>query len=231
MTIKADTIILNKTSFPEEIHNLLKALSDSGFFESSLLIGSWVMPVYQELCNIKYVLKTSDIDFAVHVVHGRKEIRTDFNKLIPELGFTGFIAGEGVQKFTSGGYEVEFIVQRKGDSDESSLPVKEWNISAQPLPFVNILTDNSNVAELDGFIIRYPEPEAFFLHKLIIAQKRKKESKKLKDLEQCGILAPVLDESNLQKILNAYTLSSQTKRLIHISCETIDFPLQKIGIK
>jgi hypothetical protein len=229
--MEAATITLNNTHFPAEIDTLIKALSKAGFFESSLLIGSWVMPVYQDLYKIKYVLKTGDIDFAVHVAHGRKEIRTDFNRLITELGFTGFISGEGVQKFTSGGYEVEFIVQRKGDSDLSSMSVKEWNISAQSLPFVNILTDNSDVAELDRFIIRYPVPEAFFLHKLIIAQKRKKEAKKLKDLEQCSVLTAILDEDNLLKILSTYKLSSQTKRLIRTSCEILNFPLHKLGLK
>ncbi len=229
--MKATAITLSKTHFPSEIHNLLKALSNSGFFERSLLIGSWVMSVYQELYGIKYILKTGDIDFAVYVAHARKQIRSDLNMLMPELGFTGFISGEGVQKFTAGGYEVEFIVHRKGDSDESAVSVKEWNISAQPLPFVNIVIDYSQKAMLEDFIIRYPVLEAFFIHKIIIAQKRKKEAKKLKDLEQCKAISTVLNEKKLQDIFNAHRFSTQTKSLIRTSCEAIDFPLQKLGMK
>jgi len=105
---------LSKNLFPAHIHNLLRAMSGVGFFERSLLIGSWVMPMYEELYNAVYVLRTLDIDFAVHVAHLRKHPRTDLEKLIIGLGFTDFIAAEGIQKFTSGGYEVEFITQRSG---------------------------------------------------------------------------------------------------------------------
>jgi hypothetical protein len=105
---------LSKNLFPAHIHNLLRAMSGVGFFERSLLIGSWVMPMYEELYNAAYVLRTLDIDFAVHVAHLRKHPRTDLEKLIIGLGFTDFIAAEGIQKFTSGGYEVEFITQRSG---------------------------------------------------------------------------------------------------------------------
>ena len=52
--------------------------------------------------------------------------------------------------------------------------------------FTGIMIDFSEIAELDGFLIRFPLLEAFFLHKLIVAQKRKNEAKRIKDLDQCS---------------------------------------------
>ena len=50
-------------------------------------------------------------------------MRTDLEKLIIGLGFTDYIAAEGIQKFTAGGYEVEFITQRPGARDIAALHV------------------------------------------------------------------------------------------------------------
>src|SRR3990170_7976631 len=81
-------------------------------------------------------------------------------------------------------YEVEFIGQRSDGRNTGFLSVPEWNVTAIPLPFINILMDFSDVAEVDGFTIRFPIPEAYFLHKLIIARKRSSGAKRGKDLEQ-----------------------------------------------
>jgi hypothetical protein len=69
------------------------------------MIGSWVMLVYQELYGVRYALRTMDIDFAVHIVHTRSQLRADLKQLITGLGFTDYLAAEGVQKFTGDGYE------------------------------------------------------------------------------------------------------------------------------
>ena len=53
--------VKNKDIFPGEVRELLQALHSVGFFEESMLIGSWVMPLYQELfgINIPFGLWTS----------------------------------------------------------------------------------------------------------------------------------------------------------------------------
>jgi len=60
-----EILFKNKDIFPAEIQELLQAFFSVGFFDESLLIGSWVMPLYQEAFGIPYVLRTMDIDFAV----------------------------------------------------------------------------------------------------------------------------------------------------------------------
>jgi hypothetical protein len=130
---------LRTVQFPPPISRLMRSLSEAGFFDRSLLIGSWVMPLYCELYDVPYVLRTLDVDFAVHLAHPQKQMRADLKRLITDLGFIDFIAAAGVQKFAAGGYEVEFIAHRPGGKDIGILAVREWNINALPLPFISIL--------------------------------------------------------------------------------------------
>lgn len=194
------------------------------------MIGSWVMLIYQELYGTRYALRTMDVDFAVHVAHTRSQLRADLKQLITGLGFTDYLAAEGVQKFTGGGYEVEFIGQRSGGRDKGFLSVPEWNVTAIPLPFINILIDFSDVAELGGFTIRFPIPEAFFLHKLIIARKRLSDAKRDKDIEQCAVIMPVINDERMRQAAQTQRFSKQTRRHIAASCDTIGFPLDRIGL-
>jgi len=149
--------VLRTVHFPPPISSLMRSLSEVGFFDRSLLIGSWVMPLYQELYEARYLLRTLDVDFAVHLAHPQKQMRVDLERLITDLGFIDFMAAEGVQKFTASGYEVEFIAHRPGGREIGTLAVREWNINAMALPFISILTDFSEAAVLDDATI-FPKP-------------------------------------------------------------------------
>jgi hypothetical protein len=67
----------NKNIFPAEVIDLLKALHQVGFFDESMLIGSWVMPLYHEAFGIDYTLRTLDIDFAVKFIHSDRNKKVD----------------------------------------------------------------------------------------------------------------------------------------------------------
>jgi len=224
------TNLLPDNLFPDRIKDLLHAISRAGFFDRSVVIGSWVMLIYQGLFGARYALRTLDVDFAVHIAHTKSKLRADLKQLITGLGFTDYLAAEGVQKFTGGGYEVEFIGQRSGGRDKGFLSVPEWNVTAIPLPFINILTAFSDVAELSGFTIRFPIPEAFFLHKLIIARKRLSDAKRDKDLEQCAVIMPVINDERMRQVVQAQRFSKETRRHIAASCEAIGFPLHRIRL-
>jgi len=221
--------VLRTVHFPPPIGGLIRSLSEVGFFDRSLLIGSWVMPLYQELYGARYLLRTLDVDFAVQLAHPQKQMRADLERLITDLGFIDFIAAEGVQKFTAGGYEVEFIAHRPGGREIGTLAVREWNINALPLPFISILINFSEAALLKGVPIRFPIPEAFFIHKLIIAPRRPTVEKHEKDLEQCAVLIPVLNEQRLRRIMQSQRFGKETQRNMAKSCVAIDFPLQRLG--
>ncbi len=220
--------VLRTVHFPPPIGGLLRTLSKVGFFDRSLLIGSWVMPLYQELYGVRYVLRTFDVDFAVHLVHPQKKMRADLERLINDLGFVGFMAAEGVQKFTAKGYEVEFIAPRAGGREVGALTVREWNINALPLPFVNILIGFSETVEVDGFTVRIPIPEAYFVHKLVVAPRRLTIEKREKDLEQCAALIPILDDERVRRVMQAQRFSKASRQSIDKSCNAIAFPLQRL---
>lgn len=222
--------VLDNLRLPDGVIALLRTLSNAGFFEQSVLIGSWVMPIYQELYQVRYVLKTLDIDLAVHAAHGRKGQRANLEQLFKDIGYISYVTTGGIQKFSSSGFEVEFLVNRKGGLDADAIPVREWNVVAQPLPFINLLIDFSEEARLDDFMIRFPIPEAFFVHKLIVAQRRKGEAKRLKDLDQCSILTSVIDDDRLKRVINSIRMSRDTKRIMRDSCEFIGFPLHRLII-
>jgi hypothetical protein len=220
--------ILRHARFPPPVDGLLRVLSEVGFFERSSLIGSWVMLPYQELYGVRYPLRTLDVDFAIHLAHPQKEMRADLEQLIIALGFVSFMAAEGVQKYSAKGYEVEFIAHRPGGKGIGALTVREWNINALPLPFVSILTGFTQRVQVQGFTICIPVPEAFFIHKLIVAPRRMTLEKREKDLEQCAALISVLDDKRLRELMQAQRLGKATKRSLAQSCHTIGFPLQRI---
>lgn len=195
-----------------------------------MLIGSWVMPLYGEFFGISYVLRTMDVDFAVQLLKGKSAPKADLPAILAEHGFTSFLTQSGLQKFSRDGFTIEFITERKGNRDETPIPVRNWNVNAVALPFVGILTSFPFIAQFPGYKVRAPLPEAFFLHKLITATRRREASKKSKDLEQCSAIAPRLDQARLESICRAVKLGSATRAAIRLSCETIRFAPQRLGL-
>ena len=65
--------IADRAAFPPEVLELLQAFHRAGFFDEAMLVGSWVMPLYQQAFGIPYVLRTLDIDFAVRFAARERE--------------------------------------------------------------------------------------------------------------------------------------------------------------
>lgn len=223
--------VKNKDIFPVEVRELLHALNSAGFFEESMLIGSWAMPLYQEAFGINYTLRTLDIDFAVKFVYSGEDKKIDLEKVITELGYIPVIMQSGIRRFTRENFTIEFVVQRKGGRDDEVIPIRKWNITASPLPFLDILLNFPFTADFGDFKVTAPLPEAFFVHKLITAQRRPGKSKKDKDLEQCFIIARQLDTERLKAVVGSLKFSKKTQKSLYASCEVIDFPPQRLGLQ
>ena len=223
--------LTNKNIFPSEVRELLSAFFLVGFFNDSLLIGSWVMPLYQEAFGIPYVLRTLDIDFAVKFAPFGGAKKVDLEKVITDLGYIPVVMQSGIRRFTHENFTVEFVAHRKGGRDDQVVPIRKWNITASLLPFVDLLLSSAFTADFGNFKVRAPLPEAFFVHKLITAQRRPVESKKDKDLEQCAAIARQLDPHRLDSVIRSLKLSKKTQKALRSSCEVIDFPPQQLGLK
>ena len=214
---------------PVPVMNVLVILDRTGFFEDGLLIGSWAMLFYEEMFGINYVLRTGDIDFAIIPEALRTSKRTaDLEaELIAEGLEPVMDRMTGLQKFLTEMYEVEFLVHRKGGKDDIKL-IKKYNVNAQQMPFLDILFVDPIMIRLESCTIKIPKPEALFFHKMIIAQRRTEESKKLKDLEQCSLLASQIDQEVLASMAHNYRMSKATIKNLRTSCTAIDFPLEKL---
>ena len=212
----------------------MTALCDVGFFERSVLIGSWAMFCYGVTLGVKWQLHTGDIDLAVEVISSGKESRVDLEKVLQEAGATPFFSSsDGLIRFSIPDYRIEFIVHdyRGGRKRESEIVrISDWNINAQPLPFIQVLLDFSERVDADDFYIHIPIPEAFFFHKLIVAQRRQKEEKRIKDLGQCEVLSGFIEDEKLRQMIKAQKIGKETKRKIQASCKFINFPYARLGI-
>ncbi len=155
----------------------------------------------------------------------------DIEKIITDLGYIPVPMQSGIRKFTRENFTVEFVAHRKGGRDDKVLTIRKWNITASPLPFVDILMNFPFTAEFGEFKVRAPLPEAFFVHKLITSRRRPGESKKDKDLEQCSVIARQLDSERLNAVTESLKLSKNSRKALRESCDEIGFPPQKLGLK
>lgn len=221
----------NRNIFPSEVVELLQALHEAGFFEESMLVGSWVMPLYQEAFGMSYALRTLDIDFAVKLAVSDRDKKSDLDDIITALGYVPVMMQSGIRKFTRENFTVEFVAHRKGGREDEVVAIRKWNIIAAPLPFVNILLDFPFITDFGDFRVRAPIPEAYLVQKLLTAQRRPDESKRDKDLEQCAVIARRADPSRLATVVRSLKLSSKSKKALLASSEAIDFPPQKLGLR
>lgn len=216
MVIKGDIRI-----FPDEVKDLLQGLAAEKFFAHGILCGSWVMLVYRLLHKVIYALRTEDIDFAVETA---RHCAADIPDILKNLGYLPVLDDHGLEKFVKGTFSIEFLVHRKGGKDVPYVTVKEMKIRALPLPFMSMLFIDPITVDFGAFSIRIPCVEALFLHKLIIAQRRKTASKSEKDLEQCASLIPAVDAAKLAVIADSQRFSKDTKAAILKSASQIGYP-------
>ena len=223
-------IVFEQSPFFPPVTDLLRALERVGFFYHGLLIGSWPMVIYTDHFTLSYGLTTNDIDLAVEsAVKVTVSSRETIPELMERLGYTAIHDYSGIETFLHGTFEVEFITHRRGGKAPASVVIPAWNISAQPLPFIDILFIRPTRVTIEDFSIRIPSPEALMIHKLIIAQRRtghQKEAKKEKDLQQCSVLAEIARIEEIERILEEYHLSKETRNAILSSCgkARISFP-------
>jgi hypothetical protein len=221
-------IIENKDIFPPAVLELFKVLYAVGFFKDSMLIGSWVMPLYREAFGINYILRTMDIDFAVTFIHPGQDRKVDLDKLITDMGYLPVIMHSGIRRFTRENFTIEFVTHRKGGRDNEIVSVKQWNITASPLPFVDLLLGFPLLADFGDFEVKAPIPEAYFVHKMIASQRRRGEGKKDKDLDQCSVIASRIDSDRLKEVVETLRISKKTQKVLRTACEAIDFPPQTL---
>ncbi|MDD2736515.1 MAG: GSU2403 family nucleotidyltransferase fold protein [Desulfuromonadaceae bacterium] len=228
-------ITFEKSPFLQPVTDLLREMDKAGFFSHGLLIGSWPMLIYSEYFTLPYGLATNDIDFAID---NAVKIPSTGGETIPQilerLGYTSVLDYSGIETFLQGTFEVEFITHSRGGAAPSAVVIPPWKVSAQQLPFIDLLFIRPIMVGSEDFTVRIPSPETLLLHKLIIAQRRTgrdREFKKEKDLQQCSVLAEAVRSEEILQITREYRLSKDARALMCESCAAIGIPFQSLGIK
>lgn len=186
------------------ITSILKIFSENNLFEEGVeLIGSWCFRLYQKHLGAKnFPLRTQDIDFLIpNPFHGRE--RMGFIQQLEDLGFNRDFRRDGSLYLWNAELKIEFITPEKGRGVDSSIKIKKLGINAIPLRFVSFLLDKSVIIIDNGIKIRVPDPANFCLHKLIIASRRKKTDKSLKDLQQAICTSVAADRQKVRKLFHS----------------------------
>lgn len=186
------------------IEQILKVFADNHLFDEGVeLIGSWCFQLYQKHLGAKsFPLRTQDIDFLIpNPFHGKEH--ADFVEQLEALGFNRDFKRNGSLYLWNAELKIEFITPEKGRGVDSAIKIKKLGINAIPLRFVSLLLDNPISIIENGVKIRAPNPANFCLHKLIIASRRIKIDKSIKDLQQGICTSVIVDKQEIKRLFDS----------------------------
>ena len=190
------------------LKNVLKKLHEAGCLDHIILVGSWASYFYglyfksPDYCPL---IRTSDIDFLIP--NPRKvspDLDLDIGKVFEELDFVKFFHRSGLIKYETKGLTIEFLVPEVGRGSAGPMKIKGLNITAQPLRFLNMLTEDPLIVQYEGMRIKVPDPVAYAFHKLIISGRRIKKEKKTKDYDTAIDLMRFLKKQGMDRNITSY---------------------------
>jgi len=221
------------------ITDILRVFANNNLFDEGVeLVGSWCFLLYQKHLKAKsFPLRTQDIDFLIPNPFLGKD-RSDFTEQLKKLGFNVDFKRDGSLYLWNAELKIEFITPEKGRGVDESVRIKKLGISAIPLRFVNILLDKPIIIVDSGIKILVPNPANFCLHKLIIASRRRKIDKRLKDLQQAICTSMIVSQQDIyetyktlprkwkQTILRMLERAKQELPLLTEETKALSFTLQ-----
>lgn len=214
------------------IQEILKAFEENNLFNEGVeLIGSWCFQLYQKHLGAKsFPLRTQDIDFLIPVPYHGKE-HPEFIKQLENLGFRCDFKQDGSLYLWNAELKIEFITSQKGRGVDKAIKIPKLGIKAIPLRFVVLLLNNPITIVEDGIKILVPNPANFCLHKLIIASRRRKIEKSLKDLQQAICTSVIVNKREIKQLfdslpkkwrLSIFKVLEKSERELPLLSEEID---------
>ncbi len=144
-----------------------------------------------------------DIDF-VFALRTRSLKKVELGSFLKEKGFSRMAVSELEVFYVSESLRIDFLIQQR-KPQEKAVFIEKLGIYAVPLYFIDYLIPEK--IEIEG--IPLPLPERFYLHKLIVSQKRQTPSKALKDLEQAKAIKEVLNQKKLGELKRNSIISGE----------------------
>lgn len=181
------------------ISKILGVFQKNGLFEEGVeLIGSWCFRLYQRHLGVKnFPFRTPDIDFFIPRPYKGKKKKT-FIKQLEDLGFRSDFNSDGSIYLWNADLKIEFLTCEKGRGIEHAVEIKELGFKVMPLRYMSLLPQKPITIDDHGIKIKVPNPTNFCLHKLLVASKRKKQDKKLKDIEQAVRVSAIVEAKQLK---------------------------------
>ncbi len=190
------------------LKNVLEKLHKTGCLEHIILIGSWASHLYEVYYNseeYRPLIRTSDVDFLIPNPRKVKAVNINVGEILGDLNFVkSFNRSNGMVKYEREGLTIEFLVPEMGKGGHEPLNIKELNVMAQPLRFLNMLTEDLLVVQYEGMDIKVPDPIAYAFHKLIISGRRLKTEKQAKDYRTAIELLRFLELKGMKRDITAY---------------------------
>jgi len=174
----------NDVNLIEPAKKILEKLSKEKLWEEGFeIIGSWCFILYQKYLDFpKYPLKTDDLDILIPLPYKGKIF--DISSFFKSLGFSENFNPDGSIFYTLPNLKVEFLSPEKRKKEFANY-IKELRIYPQQLRYLEILLSDPIILKIGrGIKVKVPSPSSFFLHKLLIAGKRREKGKGEKDIKQ-----------------------------------------------
>ncbi len=207
------------------IDKILKVFADNNLFDEGIeLIGSWCFKLYQKHLGIEsFPLRTPDIDFLIpNPFHGKEH--ANFIKQLETLGFNVDFKRDGSLYLWNAELKIEFITVEKGRGTDKAIKVDKLGVNAIPLRHVGLLLDKPVMIIDNGKNIRVPAPSRFCLHKLVIASRRKKLDKSLKDMQQAIYTSTIVDRKEIQELFQTFPKKWRQSVLKMLDKAKAEFP-------
>jgi|SRR3989339_856174 len=185
----------------EIIYKILKVFEENNLWNEGVeLIGSWCFSLYQKHLGAKfYPLKTQDIDFLIPLpFKGNKHINLILE--LERLGFKHSFNSDGSIYLWNSELKIEFLTLEKGRGTEKAIKIEKLSVNAIPLRFMDILFIEPIFIKDNNINICVPNPSSYCLQKLIVSFRRKKEYKRIKDIEQAIHTYAITDKEKFKKI-------------------------------
>ncbi len=220
----------------EPAKKIFEKLSKENLWDEGFeIIGSWCFMIYQRYLDFpKYPLKTDDLDILIPLPYKGKIF--DLSSYLKSLGFIENFNPDGSIYYSLPNLKIEFLSPEKKDKKYAEY-IKPLGISPQQLKFLEILQKNPLTIKISkGVKIKVPSPLSFFLHKLLIAKRRREKGKKEKDLKQAVytgkyILSNQDEVDKLNLLFKSFSKSWKTKILNTLKDSEKMFPLETDSIK
>jgi hypothetical protein len=183
---------------------VLRRLEREGVLAHVVLIGSWSLLAYEEFfADVRYQpgIRTRDIDLLIPIPP-TFDHDVDLESALHDLDFVVSHTGrDGYIRFVHEDLMLEFIVPERGRGSDKPYPIPALGVNAQPLRFMDFLSDNTIRLRFGDVDVNVPHPANFALLKLVVSARRANSVKQENDQRQAVAVLRALVEAGKTEVL------------------------------